>query len=98
MGEQAKRLRKALGGGMRQVGILGAAGLVSLRDMVGRLEVDHANARIMAGNLMEFSYPNWQSQLHCSYSYVVFLISSFMLCFKFLISNHFDCLTFSEHF
>jgi len=48
--EQAKRLRKALGGGMRQVGVLGAAGLVALRDMVDRLELDHANARIMAGN------------------------------------------------
>jgi len=49
--EQARRLRKALGGGMRQVGVLGAAGLVALRDMVGRLGVDHANARTMAGNL-----------------------------------------------
>lgn len=48
---KAKRLRKALGGGMRQVGILGAAGLVALRDMVGLLEVDHANARIMAEGL-----------------------------------------------
>lgn len=34
---------------MRQVGILGAAGLIALRDMVDRLAVDHANARIMAG-------------------------------------------------
>lgn len=48
---KARRLRKALGGGMRQVGVLGAAGLVALRDMVGRLEVDHANARIMAEGL-----------------------------------------------
>ena len=51
--EQARRLRKALGGGMRQVGVLAAAGLVSLRDMVGRLDVDHANARMMAGNFKE---------------------------------------------
>ncbi|KAG0630160.1 hypothetical protein M758_1G158300 [Ceratodon purpureus] len=48
---KARRLRKALGGGMRQFGILAAAGLVGLRDMVGRLEVDHANARIMAEGL-----------------------------------------------
>jgi threonine aldolase len=48
---KARRLRKALGGGMRQVGILGAAGLVALRDMVDRLAVDHANARLMAEGL-----------------------------------------------
>jgi threonine aldolase len=39
---------------MRQVGVLAAAGLVALRDMVGRLKVDHANARLMAGNAKEF--------------------------------------------
>lgn len=48
---KARRLRKALGGGMRQVGVLGAAGLIALRDMVGRLEVDHVNARKMAEGL-----------------------------------------------
>lgn len=47
---QAKRLRKALGGGMRQVGVLAAAGLVSLHDMTGRLKDDHRIARILAGN------------------------------------------------
>ncbi len=45
---QARRLRKALGGGMRQVGVLGAAGLLAL-DMVGRLGEDHRNARLLAG-------------------------------------------------
>lgn len=35
---------------MRQVGILAAAGLVAMRDMVDRLNVDHANAKLMAGN------------------------------------------------
>lgn len=45
---QARRLRKALGGGMRQVGVLAAAGLLAL-DMVGRLGEDHRNARLLAG-------------------------------------------------
>lgn len=48
---KARRLRKALGGGMRQVGILAAAGLVAMRDMVDRLNVDHANAKLMAEGL-----------------------------------------------
>ena len=45
---QAKRLRKTLGGGMRQVGVLCAVGLVALHDMVGRLKDDHHRCRILA--------------------------------------------------
>ncbi len=44
----ARRLRKALGGGMRQVGILAAAGLIALTDMPGRLAEDHARAKRLA--------------------------------------------------
>jgi threonine aldolase len=42
---RARRLRKMLGGGMRQAGIIAAAGIVSLERMVDRLADDHANAR-----------------------------------------------------
>jgi threonine aldolase len=42
---RAFRLRKMLGGGMRQVGVLAAAGLVSLEKMTGRLKQDHARAK-----------------------------------------------------
>lgn len=49
---RAKRARKLVGGGMRQAGILAAAGLVALRDgdagMIDRLAEDHANARRLA--------------------------------------------------
>ncbi len=48
---RARRARKVLGGGMRQVGVLAAAGLVALEEMVGRLEQDHANARRLAETL-----------------------------------------------
>jgi threonine aldolase len=52
---QARRARKLLGGGMRQVGILAAAGLVALRDgdagMIDRLAEDHAHARLLAEGL-----------------------------------------------
>ena len=44
----ARRVRKMLGGGMRQVGVLAAAGLVALESMVDRLADDHANARRLA--------------------------------------------------
>jgi threonine aldolase len=46
--ETARRVRKALGGGMRQVGVLAAAGLVALTEMVDRLVEDHRRARRLA--------------------------------------------------
>jgi threonine aldolase len=45
---KARIFRKALGGGMRQAGILAAAGLIALEEMPKRLHEDHANARLMA--------------------------------------------------
>ncbi|RPH82480.1 MAG: aminotransferase class I/II-fold pyridoxal phosphate-dependent enzyme [Candidatus Rokuibacteriota bacterium] len=46
--ERAKRIRKMVGGGMRQAGILAAAGLISLDRMVDRLAEDHVHARTLA--------------------------------------------------
>jgi threonine aldolase len=51
--QRAHRWRKLLGGGMRQVGVLAAAGLVALRDNVDRLAEDHANAQLLAEGLAE---------------------------------------------
>jgi threonine aldolase len=51
--EEARRVRKALGGGMRQAGILAAAGLYALEHHVERLAEDHENARILAQGLSE---------------------------------------------
>jgi threonine aldolase len=50
---RARRNRKMLGGGMRQAGILAAAGLVALDTMIDRLAEDHANARALARGLAE---------------------------------------------
>jgi threonine aldolase len=48
---EARRVRKLLGGGMRQAGIIAAAGIVALTAMVERLAEDHANARRLAEGL-----------------------------------------------
>ncbi len=48
---RARRVRKAVGGGMRQAGILAACGLVSLTEMVERLADDHQNAQELARGL-----------------------------------------------
>jgi threonine aldolase len=51
--ERVRKYRKLLGGGMRQVGIVAAAGIVSLTKMVDRLHEDHANAKRLAKGLNE---------------------------------------------
>ena len=51
--DEARRARKILGGGMRQAGILAAAGIVSLNKMVDRLADDHANAKKLAIGMAE---------------------------------------------
>jgi threonine aldolase len=50
---EARRARKLLGGGMRQAGVLAAACIVALEEMVERLADDHANARRLAEGLAE---------------------------------------------
>lgn len=50
---KAKRVRKLLGGGMRQAGFLAAAGKLALTEMSGRVGEDHENARYLAGLLAE---------------------------------------------
>jgi threonine aldolase len=50
---RAHRVRKQLGGGMRQAGVLAAAGIVALETMVDRLAEDHARARRLAQCLAE---------------------------------------------
>jgi len=51
--ERAVPVRRMLGGGMRQVGVLAAAGLVALEKMTARLHEDHANAQLLARGLAE---------------------------------------------
>src|SRR5215510_157087 len=49
--EKARVIRKAMGGGMRQAGVLAAAGLIALEKMPARLKQDHENARVLAEGL-----------------------------------------------
>ncbi len=52
---QALRIRKQLGGGMRQAGVLAAAGIIGIEQMAGRLGEDHARARRLEQELHRFS-------------------------------------------
>lgn len=51
--DRARRFRKLLGGGMRQAGLIAAAGIVALEMMVDRLREDHDNARLLAEGLAQ---------------------------------------------
>lgn len=51
--QKARIARNRLGGAMRQAGVIAAAGLVALQDMIGRLKEDHENARALAKGLAE---------------------------------------------
>jgi threonine aldolase len=51
--EEARRKRKIMGGGLRQAGILAAAGLIALKEMRLRLDADHDNAKLLAARLAE---------------------------------------------
>jgi threonine aldolase len=51
--EEARLVRKMLGGGMRQAGVLAAAGLIALEEGPKRLHSDHANAKFLAQGLAE---------------------------------------------
>ena len=53
--DQARVYRKSLGGGMRQAGVLAAAGLIALEKMPARLHDDHANAKFLAAGLAQIS-------------------------------------------
>ncbi|MFQ6609931.1 MAG: low-specificity L-threonine aldolase [Fidelibacterota bacterium] len=48
---EARRVRKALGGGMRQAGVLAAAGLIALDEMIPQIKRDHDNAKLLAEGL-----------------------------------------------
>lgn len=68
--EEARRARKVLGGGMRQAGVIAAAGIVALTEMVDRLAEDHANARRLAEGLAQM--PAYHVDLQRVYTNIVY--------------------------
>jgi threonine aldolase len=54
--QEARRVRKVMGGGMRQVGFLAAAGLYALQNHIERLHEDHHNARLLGQTLAELPW------------------------------------------
>ncbi|MEZ5010391.1 MAG: beta-eliminating lyase-related protein [Bacteroidales bacterium] len=70
--ERGKRIRKVLGGTMRQAGYIASAGLFALRNNVDRLATDHQNARIISESL---SRKDWvSSMLNVETNIIIFRI------------------------
>lgn len=69
--EKARRLRKMLGGGMRQAGMLAAAGLYALQHHVERLNEDHQNAQYLAEKLEQI--PGFKPCKHTVQTNIVFV-------------------------
>lgn len=67
---RARKFRKQLGGGMRQAGVLAAAGIIALEEMTERLAEDHANARKLAEGLAEL--PGFEVELEKVQTNIVF--------------------------
>lgn len=66
--DRARKWRKMVGGGMRQAGILAAAGIYALENNIKRLEQDHQNAELLAKGLQEITeisvdYPSAQTNM-----------------------------------
>jgi threonine aldolase len=68
---RAHRIRKQLGGGMRQAGVLAAAGIVALEQMIDRLADDHRRARQLAAGLAQI--PGLQLNIAVPPSNMVFV-------------------------
>jgi threonine aldolase len=68
---EARRWRKMVGGGMRQAGVLAAAGIIALTEMVKRLQEDHTNARCLAEGLANI--PGFSMDLAAVHTNMVFI-------------------------
>ena len=55
---EARRMRKALGGGMRQAGIIAASGQIALHESIKQLKIDHDNAQYLAQEINKIDYLN----------------------------------------
>jgi threonine aldolase len=79
---QARRIRKVLGGGMRQAGYLAAAGLYALENNIARLEEDHLKARVLAEVLS--TQPYVAEMMPVETNIVIFRLQDFMPAETFL--------------
>jgi len=93
--KQARRWRKMLGGGMRQAGVLAAAGIIALTKMVERLAEDHVNARKLAEGLAAIT--GFDVDLHPAQTNMVFFSLAEPLLGKFSMFMAAKGITVGDH-
>ena len=96
--KKARRVRKVLGGGMRQAGYLAAAGIFALQNNIERLEIDHQNAKRIAKELTLKSFVG--NMLPVETNIIIFEVKDnynpISFC-KYLKDNNFLCLPISSN-
>ena len=80
--EEALRVRRMMGGGMRQVGVLAAAGLIALEEMSKRLHEDHETAKLLAAALCEM--PGFEVDLETVQTNIIMVDMPHTTSFDFL--------------
>ena len=85
--EKARRLRKMVGGGMRQAGVLAAAGLYALEHCVTRLKEDHQNAAYLSQELSKISYLHGKIQVHTNMVFINVGLEGYTALSQFLHSK-----------
>lgn len=84
----AKRRRKVLGGGMRQVGVIAAAGLVALEETVPRLEEDHRRARTIAQAINQMNSKIFTTDMRSVQTNMIFVNSECVSAIDFMKRLH----------
>ena len=93
----ARKKRKMLGGGMRQVGVIAAAGLLALKNMRERLNEDHKNAKLLAEGMMDLGLEVWETKTNIVVCDTKNIFNDSKMGIDLLAKNNIFCVPFSNN-
>jgi len=93
----ARKKRKMLGGGMRQVGVIAAAGLLALKNMRERLKEDHENAKLLAEGMMDIGLEVWETKTNIVVCDTKKIFDDSKIGIDLLSKNNIFCVPFSKN-
>ena len=92
-----RKKRKMLGGGMRQVGVIAAAGLLALKNMRKRLNEDHENAKLLAEGMMDLGLEVWETKTNIVVCDTKNIFNDSKMGIDLLAKNNIFCVPFSNN-
>ena len=93
----ARKKRKMLGGGMRQVGVIAAAGLLALKNMRERLNEDHENAKLLAEGMIDIGLEVWDTKTNIVVCDTKKIFNDSKIGIDLLAKNNIFCVPFSNN-